>query len=247
MRRLEGKVILVAGAGVIGNACARRYASEGASVVLGDVRTEVAEEAADAIRQAGGQATAIRLDGADESSIAAAVALTCETYGGLDGLHANFARAIEGSLSLCDVPLEMYDEIMQVNAKGFFLCTRYAVPHLVDRGGGAIVYTSSGAATKGGENRVAYAMSKAAGQALMRHVAIKFGPQGIRANSIAPGVIERPNTRQEIKDLGMRDTRIPRLGRSGDIAGISALLMSDEGSYITGQVLNVDGGITMRP
>jgi NAD(P)-dependent dehydrogenase (short-subunit alcohol dehydrogenase family) len=247
LHRLEGKVILVAGAGVIGNACALRYASEGASVVLGDVRTDVAQEAADEIKRAGGEARAVRLDGADEASIAAAVEFACATYGGLDGLHANFARAIEGRLNLLDVPIEMYEEIMQVNARGFFLCTRLAVPHLIARGGGAIVYTSSGAATKGGDSRVAYAMSKAAGQALMRHVAIKFGPQGVRANAIAPGVIERPNTRQEIKDLGMRDTRIPRLGHAGDIASMCALLMSDEGSYITGQVINIDGGITMRP
>jgi NAD(P)-dependent dehydrogenase (short-subunit alcohol dehydrogenase family) len=255
MRRLENKIILMAGAGSIGNECARRYASEGASVVLGDIREDIAQGAVDEIRRAGGKAVAVKLDGGDEASIKRAVEVACETYGGLDGLHANFACVIEGigGTSVIDLPMEMYDQIMQVNARGFFLCTRYALPPMLARGGGSIVYTTSGAATKGEDTRVAYAMSKTAAQALARHVAIKFGPQGVRANSVAPGVIERQATAgreaspASVREIATKFTSIKRLGQPTDIASMCTLLMSDEGSYITGQVLNIDGGVTMRP
>jgi NAD(P)-dependent dehydrogenase (short-subunit alcohol dehydrogenase family) len=90
-------------------------------------------------------------------------------------------------------------------------------------------------------------MSKAAGQALMRHVATRFGADGVRANAIAPGVVERSNLMLDAREIAMKDNKIKRLGRAIDIASMAVLLMSDEGSYITGQVINVDGGITMRP
>jgi NAD(P)-dependent dehydrogenase (short-subunit alcohol dehydrogenase family) len=255
MRRLESKVILVAGAGSIGNECARRYASEGAFVVLGDLRIEIAESAVDDIKRAGGVATATRIDGGDEASIRDAVKLSCKIYGGLDGLHANFNNHVPGidQMSVLDMPLEAFDQIMHVNARGYFLCTRYAVPQIVARGGGAVIYTSSGSATVGEPTRAPYAMSKAAGQALMRHVAIKFGPQGVRANAVAPGVVMREATpyrgatTPEIQDIARKSAPIARIGKPSDIAATCALLMSDEGSYITGQVLNIDGGVTMRP
>jgi NAD(P)-dependent dehydrogenase (short-subunit alcohol dehydrogenase family) len=250
MKRLDSKVILVAGAGNIGNECARRYASEGASVVLGDIRVDVAEEAVREIRDAGGRAEAVPLDGADEASIQSAVALACDRFGGLDGLHANFACVLEGrstTTTVLDIPLDMYDQIMHVNARGFMLCTRHALPPIIARGGGAITYTSSGAATSGSETRFAYAMSKAAGQSLMRHVATRFGADGVRANAIAPGVVDRATLMPDAREMAIKGNKIKRLGRATDIASIAALLMSDEGSYITGQVINVDGGITMRP
>ncbi|TAL02219.1 MAG: SDR family oxidoreductase [Rhodospirillaceae bacterium] len=256
MQRLEGKVILVAGGGGIGNELARRYAREGACVVLGDIDLDGVRAVADDIKRAGGRATATRLDGADEGSIAAAVALACKDYGGLDGLHANFAAltTISSDSDVLDMSLDAFDTTMRVNTRGFFLCTRHALPAIFARGGGAIIYTSSGAAHAGEPTRVAYAMSKAAGQALMRHVASKFGPQGVRANSIAPGVIRHerwtawsPEVVAELEARATSNTHIKsRLGRPDDIASLSALLMSDEGSYITGQVISVDGGATMR-
>jgi NAD(P)-dependent dehydrogenase (short-subunit alcohol dehydrogenase family) len=249
MARLESKVILLAGAGVIGNECARRYAREGASVVLGDIRLEEAEAAVDEIKRSGGEARAVHLDGGDAASIAAAVALAIAAYGGLDGLHVNYTISPENvkGADVLDIPLEMYDEAMRVNTRGYLLCTRAALPHIIARGGGAVVYTSSGAANTGSPNRVAYPMSKAAINALMRHVAVRFGGDNIRANAIAPGVVERPNTSEAVKDIARRQAKIQRMGRPTDIAGLAALLMSDEGSYITGQVISVDGGITMRP
>lgn len=122
---------------------------------------------------------------------------------------------------------------------------------MLARGGGSMLYTSSASAYMGEPIRLAYAMSKASVHALMRHVAVRFGPQGVRANVIAPGLIWHaklakyisPEMKEEFKQANLLKTR---LGTPGDIAAMAALLMSDEGAYITGQIISVDGGRTMR-
>ncbi|CAN7626948.1 SDR family oxidoreductase [Phenylobacterium sp. LjRoot225] len=254
MKRLDGKSILVAGGGGIGAELARRYAQEGAGVLLGDLDLDGARAVAGDIERAGGRARAIRLDGADEDSVAAAVALACETYGGLDGLHANFATFVDGGFDtgVLELPLADYDETMRVNARGYLLCTRHALPAIIARGGGSIVYTSSLAADAGEPCRVAYAMSKAAVHALMRHVAARYGRDGVRANCIAPGVTLHERVKSAVGPefmewaLGIAHIK-SRTGRPDDIASVGALLLSDEGSFITGQIISVDGGATMRP
>ena len=147
---------------------------------------------------------------------------------------------------------KIYDEVMRVNARGFVLCTRYAIPAMLESGGGSIVYTSSGAAYMGEQVRVAYAMSKASIHALMRHVANRFGPRGIRANVIAPGVIAHDRFYKVIppdviETFKQGNVFKDRLGGPEDIAAMGALLMSDDGKFVTGQVISVDGGDTMRP
>jgi NAD(P)-dependent dehydrogenase (short-subunit alcohol dehydrogenase family) len=251
--RLQGKVIAVAGAGGIGDELARHYAGEGASVVLGDLDGAAARAVAADIVAAGGIATGVDLDGADDGSIRAAVDLAVAAYGGLDGFHANFAHFADGATGadVLGLPIDVYDDVMRVNARGFVLCTRHAVPAMIARGGGSIVYTSSGAAHMGEPLRVAYAMSKAAGHALMRHVANRFGGDGIRANVIAPGVIAHKRFEAVVspdfaKAAAARTAIKGRLGKPIDIAAMGALLMSDDGSYITGQVISVDGGGSMR-
>lgn len=254
MERLKQKAILVAGAGAIGSELARRYAREGASVVLGDIDLDSAKTTVDEIVKDGGKASAVRLDGGDEQSIAAVVLLCRESYGGLDGLHVNFANFGDDhtkDVGVMELSLPAFDESIRVNVRGFLLCTRYALPQIIARGGGAILYTSSVAAYRGESTRVAYAMGKAAILALMRHVAVRHGPDGVRANAIAPGVIKRPNQERffgpEFMKWATSVAQIKsRIGHPGDIAALSALLMSDEGSFITGQTINVDGGLIMR-
>ena len=252
-KRLDAKVILVAGAGGIGNALAARFAAEGAQVVLGDLDKAKAEEAVHAIAAQGGEAVAVHLDGADEQSIAAAVATARDRFGGLDGLHANFACMADADpdIGILDLSLDVYDETMRVNARGFFLCTRAALPLMIERRGGTILYTSSAAANGGGTAQLSYAMSKSAGHALMRHVARRFGPVGIRANAIAPALTLHPSIEArlpaEIMVMAKAAASIKsRVGRPDDIAAMATLLMSEEGGYITGQVISVDGGSTMR-
>lgn len=254
MGNLDGKVILVAGAGGIGTGLAQRYAAEGARVVLGDINTESTEAVVGAIKESGGQAVAVHLDGADEASASAAVATCIETYGGLDGLHANFAFLgdCNPEAGILELPLEVYDETQRVNARGYYLCTRAALPAMIERGAGSIVYTSSAAANASTPAQVAYAMSKAAGQALMRHVATRYGQAGIRANTIAPAMTLHPGIAnlvpEEMIDWARSAAAIKsRVGNPDDIASMGALLLSDQGSYITGQVISIDGGTTMRP
>lgn len=253
LERLKGKVIVVAGAGGIGNELARRFAREGAAVVLGDLDAAIARDVAGEIVAGGGQALAMALDGADDGSIRALVDGAVRAFGGLDGFHANFASFADGASpdDVIDMDMAVWDEVMAINARGYVLCTRHAVPAMLERGGGSMVYTSSGAVYLGEEMRLAYAMSKASLHALARHVARRFGPRGIRANVIAPGVIAHERFAAvipaEVQDAFREATLLKtRLGRSEDIAAMAALLMADEGSYVTGQVLNVDGGNTMR-
>ena len=251
--RLKGKTILVAGGGGIGSGLARRYALEGGNVVLGDIQERSAVETVNEITALGGRALATRLDGTDEQSIAEAIALACREFGGLDGLHANFASFVDQDqdTGVLELPLTSFDETIRVNLRGYYLCTWMALPALLARGGGSIIYTSSPAASKGEPTRVAYAISKAGGQALMRHVAARYGARGVRANCISPGSVLHAR-HEDALDPSMKEWLFSlailksRLGRPDDVAAMSALLMSDEGSYVTGQVISVDGGVTMR-
>lgn len=253
MRRLDGKVILVAGAGGIGGGLARRYAAEGAKVVLGDVQLNSAAETVEDICGQGGEAKAIRLDGGDEASIASAVETCIKAYGGLDGMHANFACFADADprQGILELPLDVYDEVQRINVRGFYLCTRAALPEILKRGGGAILYTSSSGAYNAGAGYVAYSMSKAAGHALMRHVANRYGPQGVRANTLAPAMTLHSNNEAFVPPEWIEMSKAAaaiksRVGRPEDLAAMGALLMSDEGSYITGQVICIDGGTVMR-
>ncbi|MDR2856487.1 MAG: SDR family oxidoreductase [Novosphingobium sp.] len=253
MNRLQDKVIVVAGAGGIGDELARRYTGEGAAVVLGDIDGDRAIATAETIAATGAACIGTLLDGGDEGSIRAAIDLAVGRFGGLDGLHANYAGFNDND-SLHDVttiPMEDFDDVMRVGSRGFVLCTRHAIPEMLKRGGGSLVYTSSDAAFMGEVVRLAYAMSKVSMHALARHVAHRFGPQGIRANVICPGVVTHPRFEAalpaEIVEAFTDSTLLGRLGRPVDIAAMAALMMSDEGSYITGQVISVNGGALMRP
>ncbi|MFI5506643.1 SDR family NAD(P)-dependent oxidoreductase [Mycobacterium sp. NPDC051804] len=251
--QLENKVVIVAGLGGIGDGLARRYADEGARLVIGDLDEEVVSRVVadlDPERVLG-----VRLDGADEESVIAIVKLAVDTFGRLDGIHVNFTNAADAYLpgGVVELPLEAFDEVMRVNTRGFVICVKHAIPPMIESGGGSIVFTASIEAYNGGGSRVSYAMSKAAELALMRHIARKYGPKGIRANAIAPGliwhykfdeqwmpegVVEQTRARQMIKS---------RFGNPDDVAALGALLLSDDGSFITAQTISVDGGVTFRP
>ncbi|MEO5875564.1 MAG: SDR family oxidoreductase [Streptosporangiaceae bacterium] len=253
MKRFEGQVVVVAGAGSgIGAASARRLADEGAQVIVGDLDPVTAQQVADEIVKSGGQATAVQYDQSEETSIAALIASATEVYGRLDGLHANAAdmAAIAHDTHAVDVDLEIYQRTLDVGLKGYLLLTRYAIPPMLQQGRGAIVYTSSGAAYVGERERVSYAIAKSGVNALMRHTASKWGKKGIRANAIAPGLVltasARGNLPEDFAKAVLRGQRSPRLGDPADIAAAVAFLLSDDGEWILGQVLSVDGGATMR-
>jgi NAD(P)-dependent dehydrogenase (short-subunit alcohol dehydrogenase family) len=229
-----------------------RLARHGARVVVGDHRADSARAAAERIAAAGGEAQAQTFDMRDEDSVRALISSAIERCGGLDGIHVNAADldAVVHDSDAVDVPLEIVDRTLAVNLRGHLLCTRHAVPALLARGGGAIVYTSSGAAFMGEPTRVAYAIAKSGLHALVRHVASRWGKQGIRANAVAPGLVMTEAVRRAMSEDACAQvlaiTRSPRLGRPEDIAAAVAFLLSDDGEWINGQVIAVDGGVTLR-
>lgn len=253
--RLKNKAIIVIGAGTgIGAATVRRLAVEGACVAVADINVPAAEAvAADLVRQ-GAQVFAVAIDVADEASVQAAVAATVERFGRLDGAHVNAAdmRVIfEDSDALAE-ELGAFDRTIAVNLRGHLLCTRAILPHLVRGGGGAIVYTSSGASVAGEPTRPAYAVAKGGLEALMRHIAAKWGREGITANCVAPGLTITPEIEasggfpKELVEQMLRGTPHRRLGRTEDIAGVVAMLLSEDGRWVNGQVWHVNGGQLMR-
>jgi len=252
MTRFAGKVILIAGGGTgIGAGTALRLASEGARVVIGDLSAERAQAVAAKVEAAGGRAIGRAFDVTDESTVAALVAAAVDAFGGLDGLQINVADLVvhRRDTDALDLDLAVFDRVIAVSLRGHLLCTRHALPRLLARGGGAIVYTTSAAAFIGEPKRVSYAMAKSGVHALMRHVATRWGKEGIRANAIAPGMVRteaNASAPPERFERALRGTRSRRLGTPEDIAAATALLMSADGEWINGQVLSVDGGATIR-
>ncbi|NME78121.1 SDR family NAD(P)-dependent oxidoreductase [Rhodococcus sp. 105337] len=253
MDGLKGKVVLIAGAATgLGADSAHRLAREGARVVVGDIDAEGAERTAASIRATGGEATAAQFDISDDDSVRALVASTVDGYGGLDAVHINAGdmSAVTKDSDVVSIDLDVWDRTVAVNLRGHMLVTRHTVPLLLERGGGAIVYTSSIASFTGDPQRPAYSATKAGINALARHVASRWGREGIRANAVTPGLILTDEIREGAPpDLlaGMlARTRSTRLGEAADVSSMVAYLMSDDGSWINGQVVNVDGGTVLR-
>lgn len=253
--RLAGKALIVIGSGTgIGAATSRRLAEEGARVCLADINLEAAERVAGEIRAGGGDSFAIPIDLADEASVKTAIDTAAARFGRLDGAHINAADMLTlmKDSTILDEPMEVFDRTLQVNLRGHVLCTRAILPHLLAAGGGAIVYTSSGAAIWGEPVRPAYAIAKAGINALMRHVASGWGKQKITANAIAPGLVitesmkeRRGDSNNAFQDDVLARTPSVRLGEPADIAGMVAMLLSEDGRWINGQCYNVDGGTIM--
>ena len=253
MRGLKDKVVLVAGAATgLGAASARRLAEEGARVVVGDLDLAGATTTAAGITAAGGVAVAAEFDIRDDDSVRELVAFAVRTYGGLDAVHINAGDmgSVPRDTDVVDIDLAVWDRTVAVNLRGHMLVSRHCVPELLARGGGAIVYTSSIAAFTGDPKRPAYSATKAGINALARHVASRWGKEGVRANAITPGLILTPEIRDgappDMLSSMLKRTRSTRHGEADDISGMVAFLISDEGSWINGQVVNVDGGTVLR-
>jgi len=250
-RRLSGKVAVVAGAATgIGRACSLRLAAEGASVVAASPAAEQAhvDSLVSEVVASGGTAIGLAFDATDETSIKALIDGAVDRFGAIDAVHANFAdlRVIFEDSDILGVSDEVLERTLDVNLKGMVRLTRHAVPRLLERGGGAMIYTSSTASKVGEPVRPCYAMAKAGINALVRHVASAWGKQGIRANAIMPGLVITPEKRttmpSDLQDQVLAVGRSPRLGEVEDIAAMVALLASKDGEWINGQTIAVDGG-----
>jgi NAD(P)-dependent dehydrogenase (short-subunit alcohol dehydrogenase family) len=227
---------------------------EGARVLVADLNEAGAEEAAARINAAGGTARSTKIDLQDEASVEAAVALAVEAYGGLDVLHANAAdlspETIGQDSEVGSLPLDVFDRTIAVNLRGHLLCAQHALPRLLERGGGALLFTSSAAAFAGEPQRPSYAMAKSGLGGLVRHIANRWGKEGIRANAVAPGLVLTgtilASLDSSFRDMALSITPSNRLGTPEDIAAMVAFLASDDASWINGQVISVDGGSVMR-
>jgi 7-alpha-hydroxysteroid dehydrogenase len=251
MRGLTDKVAIIAGGGRgIGAATARRLAAEGACVVIGDIQVEWAEVTAASIREAGGKAIGVHLDGTSEVSQAAFVGAALSEFGGLDIFHSNLAGGTEGDVDALNCSVAVLEKSFAINTKSHFIATQAALPAMLERGGGAMIYTSSGAASGGAPWQVAYPMTKNAIHALARHVAAKWGKKGIRANVICPGVVLTEAVKEHLDDAyrerALKGIPSTRLGEPEDIAAAVAFLASDDGAWVNGQVWHVNGGAQMR-
>lgn len=251
-RDLAGKTVLIAGGGGIGEAVAARLAAEGARVALGDLYPASAEAAAARIRADGGDCIGLGYDQSDDASVAALIAETVRRIG--PPAHA-FINAMDmvtlnDDTDLLAMDMATFDRTLAVGLRGAAVVARAVLPHVAAQRG-AIVFTSSDAAHFGEPCRPAYAISKSGVNALMRHIASRWGPEGVRSNAILPGFILVPQLRKKMDDAGIAAAiasgRSPRLGEGKDIAAMVAMLMSADGEWINGQTLSVNGGGTMRP
>jgi NAD(P)-dependent dehydrogenase (short-subunit alcohol dehydrogenase family) len=252
--RFAGKVAIVTGAGSgIGQATARVLAADGARVTVADVNDNAAAATVASITDAGGTARAQHCDVSDETMVAALVADTVAAYGGLDVLHNN-AAALDQNRNDQDVvtmDLATWDRVMAVNLRGPLLGCRFAIPAMLERGGGAIVNTASAAAFYGSRTLAAYGTSKAGVVALTKYVATAYGDRGIRCNAVAPGVVVPRDAQEALGGpMGDRLRRYTvshvagRLGYPEEIAEAVAYLASDAAAFVTGEVLRIDGGFT---
>jgi NAD(P)-dependent dehydrogenase (short-subunit alcohol dehydrogenase family) len=252
--RFDGKVAIVTGGGSgIGRATAALLASEGAAVTVADVREPAAAAVVSEIVATGGTARSQEVDVANVDAVAAMVSETVAAYGGLDVLHNN-AAAIDQNLRDQDVvsmDLETWHRVLDVNLTGPMLGCRFAIPAMLERGGGSIVSTASAAAFYGSTSLLAYGTSKAGLVALTRYVATAYGERGIRCNAVAPGVVVAREAQDALGGpMGERLRRYTtshltgRLGYPEEIARAVAFLASDDASFVTGEILRVDGGFT---
>lgn len=249
MGLLDGKVGIVTGSGSgIGRATATRMANEGASVVVADINPAGANDTVSAIVAAGGKAIAHETDIASEQSVKSMVTAAIDTFGRLDVLHNNAANVfvVPNDLDVITTDLDTWDATFATNVRGTFLCCKYVLPHLLDRGG-AIVNMSSNAGQMGDLLRVAYGVSKAGVESLTRYVATMYGKQGVRCNAVSPGVVATPALVANVSEVELAmftDHHLtPYIAEPADIAAVVVFLMSDEARFITGQVVNVDGGM----
>ena len=251
MSRLDGKVALITGAGNgMGRVASVLCAQEGARIVVADWSDDGGGETVAAVEAAGGEATFVKVDVARAEQVEAMVAATMDRFGSLDVLYNNAGIFPADDGGVTETPEPTWDRVMEVNLKGVWLGCKYGVPAMLASGGGSIVNVASFVALMGAATaQIAYTASKGGVLAMTREIAVEYGRQGIRANSLCPGPIATPMLEELMSDPARRQRRlvhIPmgRLGQAEELAKAALFLASDESSFMTGAQLVVDGGIT---
>lgn len=249
--RLEGKRVVITGAGTgIGRASAVRFAAEGAKLVIVGRRRDKVDEAVNEIRDGHGQAIGLALDAADEASVIRMIEACVAEYHGMDVFFANAATWV--NKSVFEHTANDWAETMRVNVIGPFLAVKHAGPLLRAQGGGSILITSSVASLRANGGTAAYSASKAAVNSLAQSAAYELAGTGVRVNALLPGLVETEGTKPlfdyaRAKGAAAKLGFVAALRRTGlpdEIASMAAFLCSDEASYVTGQAIAVDGGVS---
>lgn len=254
MNLMEDKVVIVTGAAMgIGRASAILMAQHGAKVVISDIDVEKAKETDSIIREAGGESIVVETDVANDKNVKDLIEKTIETYGKIDVLYNNVGVAIGGSV--VETSEEKWHRVLDINLGGIYRGCKYAIPYMIENGGGSIVNTSSVQALTGFEGWAGYAASKGGIISLTRQVAAEYAKHKIRVNCIAPGTIMTPmnekifdevDNPQELIETWNNMHPIGRFGQPEEISQIGLFLASEMSSFITGQCIVADGGVTIK-
>ena len=252
MGELAGKSALVTGAGVgIGQAIALAMAAAGAKVLVVDLNEETAEATRAAITEAGGEAVTFIADVSDETRVAEMVQCAVDSFGQLD-IACNSAAVSRGSGPIHTFEKSVFDQTLDLCLTNTFLCMKYEIEAMLASGGGSIVNISSNASLKGQPYNTAYAAAKSGVNLLTKSAASEYGHKGIRINAVSPGVIRTPGVEKYFEEQpkiaeGLKQAAVMRrLGEPSEIAEAVTFLVSDRASFITGQLLSVDGGASVK-
>jgi len=245
--RLGGKVaVITGGAGGIGAATARRFAADGAHVVVADLADEPGQAVADEV---GGAYVRTNVTSADE--VQAMYAFAIDRFGGLDICFNNAGISPPDDDSILETELDAWQRVQDVNLKSVYLCCKYGIAHLLERGGGSVINTASFVAVLGAAtSQISYTASKGAVLSMSRELGVQFARQGVRVNALCPGPVNTPLLRElfakDPERAARRLVHVPmgRFGEADEIAAAVAFLASDDASFITASTFLVDGGIT---
>lgn len=253
MGRLQDKVVFLTGAGgVLGSASAALFAREGARIAAVDAVEDTVRATVEAIEADGGEAMALVANVREADEVRWAVEKTVQQWGTIDVLFNNAGIMPHADESFLDLDRELWTTIYETNLCGTAFCSKYVVPHIIANGGGAVVNMGSFLEFMGCTTaQDAYAASKGASAALTRSMAVQLGRHGIHVNALCPGPIETPHVRQFFPDEESRRIRLARIpmgrfGRPADVAELALYLASEGSSWMTGQTIPLDGGISVN-
>ncbi|MBA3630947.1 MAG: glucose 1-dehydrogenase [Actinobacteria bacterium] len=252
MGRLDGKVCVITGAGGgMGREAALRFSREGARVCVADMNEEAGQKSAAEADAETGEAFFFKVDVADPASVQAMYGKTAERYGQIDVLYNNAGIMPEDDASILETEPNSWQRVQDVNTKGVYLCCKFGIPYLLERGGGSVINVASFVALMGAAtSQISYTASKGAVLSMSRELAVEFAKEGVRVNALCPGPVETPlllrlfESDENAAQRRLIHVPMGRMARPEEIVAGALFLASDDSSYVTGTSFLVDGGLT---